>query len=195
MARVLVGPADDPGGRVGNAEVEDFAGLDEVVEAVHDFGDGGGEVPPVDVEKIDVAGLELRKARLQRHAQAFGVVAGVVEGDVYGLGLIGRGKFGGEDHLVAVPPRGHPLAEPGLRLLALVVVGGVEEVAAVRDEAVEHGEGGFLVAFAEEAGPGVAKVQGAETEGGDTHAGGGGEDAMVAEEALGFGSFLERHCD
>ena len=42
VPRVLVGAGDDPCGGVGDAEVEDFALLDEVVEALHDLGDGCG---------------------------------------------------------------------------------------------------------------------------------------------------------
>ncbi len=58
-ACVLVGFGDDPGGEVGCAEVEDAAGGDLVVEGLHEFGDGGGPVPPVDVEEVDVGCLEL----------------------------------------------------------------------------------------------------------------------------------------
>ena len=59
LPRVGVARSDDPSGRVGDPEVEDLPGLDDGVEGVHDLGDGGGEVPPVEVEDVEVVGLEL----------------------------------------------------------------------------------------------------------------------------------------
>lgn len=46
----LVCTTDDPGGRVTNAQVEDFPRRDELVERGHHFFDGSAEVPPVDVQ-------------------------------------------------------------------------------------------------------------------------------------------------
>lgn len=46
-------------GRVGDTEVHDFAGLDEVVESVHHLLDRGGVVPEVDIEDVNVRRLEL----------------------------------------------------------------------------------------------------------------------------------------
>ena len=196
LARVLVGLADDPGRGVADAEVEDFTRGDDVVERVHDFGDGSGVVPPVDVEQVDVARLEFLQAGLERDVQAFRVVARVVLLELDRSGRrIGRGELGGEDDLVAVLAGFHPFAEPFLGFLHLVVVGGVDEVAAVVEEVVEDFERGFLVAFAQEFGPRVAKVHGAETEGGYSHACCGSKDSVVAEKALGFWWYWESHCD
>ena len=50
LAGVRVAFDDDPGGRVGNAEVEHLVVGDEVVEGLHYFGDAGCHVPVVDVE-------------------------------------------------------------------------------------------------------------------------------------------------
>ena len=188
LAGVFVCFADDPGRGVGDAEVEDFSGRDDVVEGVHDFGDGGGVVPPVDVEEVDVARLEFLQGSFERDVQTLGMVPRVIllQFD-RGPGRVWRGEFGREDNLVAVLPRFHPFAEPGFGLLHLVIVGRVDEVAAVLEEVVEHLEGGVLVAFAEEFGPGVAEVHGAEAEGGYADAGYGGEDAVGAEEAVGLG--------
>ena len=49
-ARLLVGPADRPRGRVRHAEEQHLACSDEVVERLHQLRDGGGEVPPMHVE-------------------------------------------------------------------------------------------------------------------------------------------------
>jgi len=59
VAGVLVCFGYDPGGGVGDAEVEDAALVAGCVEGLHEFGDGGCHVPPVHVEDVDVVGLEL----------------------------------------------------------------------------------------------------------------------------------------
>lgn len=50
LTSVAVGFDDHPGGCVTYTQVEDLAGGDEVIEALHEFWDGGCEVPPVDEE-------------------------------------------------------------------------------------------------------------------------------------------------
>ena len=140
LAGVLVGLADDPGRGVADAQVEHLAADDEVVQRLHDLGDRGGKVPPVDVEQVDVGRAEFPQARFEGDAQALGGVAEVVGLDGHGLGGVGRREFGGEDDLVAVPARLHPFAEPLLVLFVLVVVRRVDEVAAVVDKVVEHPE-------------------------------------------------------
>jgi hypothetical protein len=47
---VLVCFGDNPGGGVGHAEIIYFAGCDEVVEGLHHFWDGAGEIPVVHIE-------------------------------------------------------------------------------------------------------------------------------------------------
>ena len=59
IAGVFVCFADDPGWGVGDAEIENLAGTDDVVEGLHEFGDGDGEIPPVHVEHINVRCLQL----------------------------------------------------------------------------------------------------------------------------------------
>lgn len=53
IASVLVRFCDQPGWSVGDAEVEDFALVGESIEAVHDFFDRCGVVPPVHVELLE----------------------------------------------------------------------------------------------------------------------------------------------
>lgn len=48
--RTLVGLAHYPGWSVTDTEIQDLAGLDELVQGLHDLLDGGAKVPPVDVE-------------------------------------------------------------------------------------------------------------------------------------------------
>ena len=98
LPSVLVRPADDPGGRVADAEVENFTRRDHVVEGVHDFRDRGGEVPPVYVEQIDVACPEFLQTRLQRDPQALGVITHVVRLDHRRCRRVtGAGELSGED--------------------------------------------------------------------------------------------------
>lgn len=149
-ARVLVCLGHDPGGRVRDAQVEHLAGGDEVVEGLHQLRDGRGEVPPVHVQQVDVVGLELLEAGLDRRVQALGAVAVEVDDDflVAEAGVeVGR-VLGGDDHLVADAAFLHPLADPLLRLLILVVVGRVDEVAALLVVEVQDALGCFLVASA-----------------------------------------------
>ncbi len=188
VAGVLVCFGDDPSGGVADAEVEDFPRGDHVVEGLHEFGDGGGEVPPVDVEEVDVAGLEFPQAGLEGDLEAFGMVTLVVDLDT-GVDAEAEtgGELGGDDHFVAVLAPSHPFADPGFALFVLVVVGGVDEVAPIGVEVVEDGEGGFLAAFAHELFPGSAEVHGPQTDWGDADAGRWGEDAVVAEIAVGLG--------
>lgn len=153
-----------------------------MVQGLHEFWDGGGEIPPVDVEDVDVGCLEFLETCFEGDFQAFGMVALVVYFDAgVHAKADARCEFGGDDHFVAVLALGHPFADPGFTFFVLVVVGGVDEVSPVGVEVVEDAEGGFLGAFAHELFVGFAEVHGAETDWGDSDAGGWGEDAVVAE--------------
>lgn len=54
VSRILVRLGDDPCWRVRYTEVQDFACGDEMVQIVHNLFDAGGEVPPMQVEDVDV---------------------------------------------------------------------------------------------------------------------------------------------
>ena len=62
---------------------------DEAVEAVHDFLDGGGEVPPVQVEDVDVVGLQLLEAVLDGDVHGFEGVADEVGLDGFCVAVVG----------------------------------------------------------------------------------------------------------
>lgn len=68
--------------------------------------------------------------------QALGVVAGVVDFDIFGLRRVHRCELCRQHDLVAVLALRHPLAQPLLRLPELVEVGCVDEVAAVVKELI-----------------------------------------------------------
>ena len=56
-----------------------MAGDDEVVEVVHDFFDGGAEVPEVEVEDVDVCCAELFEGGGEAGFDGFGGVAAEVD--------------------------------------------------------------------------------------------------------------------
>lgn len=66
LTGVLIRFGHDPGRRVADAEVQNLARGDDAVQGLHQLGDGGGKVPPVDVEEVDVVGLELLEGGFQR---------------------------------------------------------------------------------------------------------------------------------
>ena len=51
---ISIGFCNNPRGHVGSTKIEDFALNNNVVESVHDFFDGTGVVPPVNIEDVDI---------------------------------------------------------------------------------------------------------------------------------------------
>lgn len=162
IAGVLVGFADDPGRGVADSQVEDLPCGDEMVQRLHDLWDGSCEIPPMDVQYINVGRLQVLQASLDGNPQALGVITLVVGFDVL-LELEAGGVLGSNDHLIAVPAFGHPLTDPGLTLPGLVVVGGVEKVAAGLVEMVEDSMALLLVALAHRFLPVLTESHGSQT--------------------------------
>lgn len=69
---------DDPRGRVRDAEVEHFARLHELVQALHHLLDRRHVIPKVHVENVNVVRLQQLQRALNRVAQTLCVVAGIV---------------------------------------------------------------------------------------------------------------------
>ena len=95
--------------------------------------------------------MQLLEARLGRHAHALRAVAGIVDQDVLlGRlpvdGLVAGGVLGRNHHLVAIVALLHPGAYSQLRLLKLVIVGRVNEIASLLEEVVQNLLGGLLIA-------------------------------------------------
>ena len=63
-------------------QIQDLPGDDEVVEVVHDFFDGGAEVPEVEVEDVDVCCAELFEGGGEAGFDGFGGVAAEVDSGV-----------------------------------------------------------------------------------------------------------------
>ncbi len=164
---------DDPRRRVADADVEDLAGADEVVEGPQGLLEGRVLVPGVDPEQVDVVGPQPLQARLHRHVQVLALVARRVR-----VGVVHRQRVLGGDH-VPVPAPLQPAADDLLGLAAVILVRRVEEVATRRRVGVEDLVAGLLVGA--EA-PLVPEGHGAEADLGDAQTGGAEE--AVAEEGL-----------
>ncbi len=58
-ACVLVRLADDPCRCIADAEVKDFSLMHQIVEAEHELGDAGSEIPPVDIKDVNIFCFQL----------------------------------------------------------------------------------------------------------------------------------------
>ncbi len=72
------------GSRIDTYQVQNLSLGNEVMESVHQLGDRGVVVPPVDVKDVDICGTELLQAVVQTDGHAFDVVTEVVDanGDI-----------------------------------------------------------------------------------------------------------------
>lgn len=123
---------DLPGGGIRDADVEDFAAADEIVERAHRLFDRREQIGGVDPVEIDVRGGEAFQARFERSHHALAMVAGRVR---IARALLER-VLRGEDEAIAFG--GDELADETFARAFGVEVRGVDEIAAARDERVEH---------------------------------------------------------
>ena len=165
MPRALAIFQDVP---VGDADVADFALLDEGVEGAKGLFDGGDGVVAVDLVEVDVVGLEAVEAGVDC---VHDVAAGGA--DVVAARAGAAEDLGGDDDLSAGDVQVlEGLAEGFFALAFGVDVGGIEEVDAGVDGGFDELVGSGLVDGAdgsEEAGAAM-KGHGAETEGRDEQA-------------------------
>jgi hypothetical protein len=102
----LIGFADDPGWCIGHTQVQYLAPLDHVVQALHELGNPGTEVPPVYIEQVDIFCLQLLERGLEGDFQGLGGIASVVDllsGSVTRVREAGS-ELCGEHDFVAVFP-------------------------------------------------------------------------------------------
>jgi hypothetical protein len=127
VSLTLIRLTDDPGRRVADAQVQHLTGIDYAVEGLHKLRNARREVPPMNIEDIYVIGLELLERRFERNTERLSAVTTMVDLLTWGVVRVREacGELGGQDNLVAYATLLHPLADPGLRLLVLVVVGAV----------------------------------------------------------------------
>ena len=131
--------------------------LDNGVQALHELGDRGGEVPPVHIQDIDIVRLQLVQRVSDRDMERFAAVAGGIAMDdivVTFVAAEASGVFGSDDHFVTdARVFMQPFANPHFGLLGLVVVGGIDEVAALAVKVVEQLEYRLLRHCSQEATP------------------------------------------
>jgi hypothetical protein len=135
-------PADE----VADSDVLDLARADRIVEEPQRLLDRGQRVPGVRLVQVDGLDAEPPQARVQCLGQA-----DPGQSDVVRPVTSGEAALGGDHHLVTGSrPGREPAPDAPLRLAVRVDIGGVEEVAALLQEAVELGGGDLLVALGPE---------------------------------------------
>jgi len=67
-----------PGGRVTDSEVQDLSRVHHGIERLHKLRNARGKIPPMDVQHIDVVGLELLQRCLKRDAERLCAVSSIV---------------------------------------------------------------------------------------------------------------------
>ena len=128
-----MGAPDRVGRRLGDAEVADLAGRDELAHRPERLLDRDGRVGPMEVVEVDPVGAEATERRVARGPHVVGAPIGgsdaVADDDA---------ELGREHHLVAVA--GDGLADQLLVGAQAVHVGGVEERHAELARTLEGGE-------------------------------------------------------
>ncbi len=115
-----------------------LAGADQVVEGAHHLFRRRHLIPGMQQVKIDVVGAEALERALHRAQHVLALVAAAVRiGPAAGGGIV-ESELGGDDHAVARGGLADELAEHALAVAAGVAVGGVEEIAAGFEVAVEN---------------------------------------------------------
>jgi hypothetical protein len=63
---ILVCLSNDPSWGIGHTQVEDFTTPHHIVQRKHNLLNRRGVIPPVDIEDVDVSGLQLGQRSLKR---------------------------------------------------------------------------------------------------------------------------------
>lgn len=110
------------------------------------------------VENVEVVGLQLAERVCKGDVERFGAIPCGIRLDDTVMAPV-RGKaccvFCGDNHLVAQAGVAmKPFSDPALGLLILVIIGRIDEVAALRVEEVEEFEDGFFSHSTHHATPG-----------------------------------------
>jgi hypothetical protein len=78
---ILVGLSNDPSRGIRYTKVQDLSGPHNIVQGEHNLLDGRRVIPPVDVEDINVIGLQLDQGGFERVLEGFLVVTAIVDLD------------------------------------------------------------------------------------------------------------------
>jgi hypothetical protein len=155
-ASVVVGLDYNPGGCVRDTKVEDLALSNQGIETMHDFLNTGSEVPPMNVQQINVIGTKFLQRTVDRDMHGLEGVAdkvGLKGLCIASVAAVPSGVFGGNDHLIAVSLLLHPLANPLLGLFALISISSINKVTAEIKKSVKDGKTGILITLAHKVSP------------------------------------------
>ena len=132
---IFVGLSNDPSRSIGYTKVQDLSRPDDIVQGEHNLLDGRRVIPPVDIEDINVIGLQLEQRGFKGVLEGFLVVSTIVDLDPGEFAFLGVDVWGGvfavdelnsldtsrdlrgEDDLVSDLSLGHPITDDHLRLL------------------------------------------------------------------------------
>ncbi len=164
LARDVLGLDDLGGGIGGGADVADLALGDEVGERAERLLVIGPGIPAVHLIEVDPVGLQALQRGLHLTKDPAPRVAGLIW--IPPTLIAHRAvELGGENDVLAASPR-EGLADDRLGLPARVDIGGVDEVDAPIEHAVDDANTGIVIAL-----PPGAEHHRAEAQRGDVHAG------------------------
>jgi hypothetical protein len=78
---ILVGLSNDPSWSIRNTKVQDLSAPDQIVQGEHNLLDGCRIIPPMEIQNINVIGLQLDQGCFEGMLQGFLVVSGIVDLD------------------------------------------------------------------------------------------------------------------
>jgi hypothetical protein len=132
---IFVGLSNDPSRSIRYTKVQDLSRPHNIVQGEHNLLDGRRVIPPVNIENINVIGLQLDQGGLERVLEGFLVVTSVIDLDSGEFAFLGvdvwggvltddqsyvpssKGYIRGENDLVSDLSLGHPVTDDYLRLL------------------------------------------------------------------------------
>jgi hypothetical protein len=92
---IFVGLSNDPSWSIGYTKVQDFSRPHNIVQGKHNLLDGRRVIPPVNVEDINVIGLQLEQRGFERVLEGFLVVTSIVDLDTGEFAFLGVDIWGG----------------------------------------------------------------------------------------------------
>jgi hypothetical protein len=132
---IFVGLSNDPSRSIRYTKVQDLSRPHNVIQGEHNLLDGRRVIPPMDIEDINVIGLQLEQGGFKRVLEGFLVVPSVVYLDTGEFAFLGvdvwggvltddqsyvpssKGYIRGENDLISDLSLGHPVTDDDLRLL------------------------------------------------------------------------------
>lgn len=86
ISRPLIGLGYNPSRCITDTKVENLTLVGQCVERLHNLLDGGGEVPPMKVQDINIGCPQLLQARCKTNSQRLGMVPGIIALDCLWVG-------------------------------------------------------------------------------------------------------------